>query len=76
MADVSVNHARQAARFRGHRPDRLEYRIYFALIFALALVFALAGWAVDALRGQRGRPGPVARAIAEARQIAPLIFRG
>jgi hypothetical protein len=72
MADLSVN----PTRHRGHRSDRLEYRIYFALIFGFALVFALAGWALDALRGRRGRPGPVARAIAEARQIAPLIFRG
>jgi hypothetical protein len=72
MADFTVNHPRH----RGHRSDQLEYRLYFALIFAVALPFAALGWALDAARGRRGRPGPVARAIAEARQIAPLIFRG
>ncbi len=71
MADLTASH-----RHRGHRPARLEYRIYFALIFAFAFVFAALGWALDRLRGRRGRPGPVARAMAEARQVAPLIFRG
>lgn len=73
MADFTVNHPRH----RSHpRPARLEYRLYFALIFAFALVFATIGWALALLRGRRPAAGPVARAMAEARQVAPLIFRG
>jgi hypothetical protein len=72
MADFTVNHPRH----RGARTDRLEYRLYFALIFAFALVFAVLGWALAALRGRAPATGPVARAMAEARQVAPLIFRG
>lgn len=73
MADFTVNHQ---TRYRDHRTDRLEYRIYFALIFVFALVFAALGWALASLRGRRPAIGPVTRAMAEARQVAPLIFRG
>jgi hypothetical protein len=73
MADFSVNHIRH----RGARTERLEYRLYFALIFAFALVFALIGHVVAVLRdAQAPAVGPVAKARAEAHQIAPLIFRG
>lgn len=73
MADISVN----APRHRGARTDRLEYRLYFALIFAFALVNAsIALLAALARRRPVPRPGPFARARAEARTIAPQIFRG
>lgn len=73
MADFSVNHTRhRAARF-----DRLEYRIYFGLIFAFALLFALVGHVVAVVRdAQTPAIGPVAKARAEAHHFATLIFRG
>jgi len=73
MADITVN----APRHRGARTDRLEYRLYFALIFAFALLNALIGSGLAVLRRKPvPRPGPFARARAEARTIAPQIFRG
>ena len=73
MADLSVNHPRH----RGHRSVSVEYRLYFAIIFTFALFFALAGWFGALLRhGRAPATGPVARARAEAHQVAPMIFRG
>ena len=74
MADFTAN----APRHRSARADRFEYRVYFALIFAFALVFALLAHLTAPLRPRAPRPslGPVARARAEARQIAPMIFGG
>jgi hypothetical protein len=73
MADFSVNHPRN----RGARAGSFEYRLYFAPIFLFALMFALAGHAWGLLRhGQAPKPGPFARARAEAHQIVPMIFRG
>ena len=75
MADFTVNaHRHHPKTGRG---ARVEYRLYFALIFLLALPFALLAhfWAV--VRHARApAQGPVARACAEAHAIAPMIFRG
>lgn len=73
MADFSVNEARH----KGHAAqDRLEYRIYFALIFLFALPFAMAAYAWTVIRHARTPDrGPIARAWCEAQQIAPMIFR-
>ncbi len=73
MAYFSVNtHRHRAARTEG-----IEYRVYFALIFLFALPVAVAGWLWPVLRhGRIPAEGPVARARAEAHQIAPMIFRG
>jgi len=71
MTDYSVN----APRARAQRGSRLEYKVYFALIFLFALPFAALGWAFDLVR-RTGVPdrGPVARAWGEARAITPMIF--
>jgi hypothetical protein len=74
MADFSVNSPRH---HRGARSEGLEYRLYFALIFLFALPFAVAGCIWSLLRhGRLTAGGPLARARAEAHQIAPMIFRG
>lgn len=73
MADFSVNETRH----RGHQAHgRLEYRLYFAVIFLLALPFAAAAYAWAVVRHARApEMGPIARARAEAHSIAPMIFR-
>lgn len=73
MADFSVNETRP----KGHAAqDRFEYRIYFALIFVFALPFAVLGYVWTVVRHARTpAQGPVARAWAEAQQVAPMIFR-
>jgi len=73
MADMSVNQTRH----RGHQShDRLEYRMYFAVIFLIALPFAVIAhlWAVMR-HAKAPELGPIARARAEAHGIAPMIFR-
>ena len=73
MADFSVN----SHRHRAPRTERLEYRIYFGIIFLFALVFALMGYAWSVVRhAKTPAQGPIAQARAEAHQIAPFIFRG
>ena len=71
MTDNSVN----APKARPHRVSPGEYKVYFALIFLIALPFALIGWAFSALRhGRLPEQGPVGRAWCEARAITPMIF--
>lgn len=71
MTDHSVN----APRARAQRGTRAEYKVYFALIFLIALPFAVLAWCFDLLRRAAVPPrGPVARAWAEARAITPMIF--
>ena len=75
MADFTVNspRGRGAARPGG----ALEYRLYFAVMFILALPFALLAyfWAVTR-HARIPDQGPLARARAEAHLIVPMIFRG
>ena len=57
--------------------NRAEYAIYFALIFSLAVLPHVAGWAYQVLRHMRlPRLGPVARALKDAQAVTPMIFRG
>lgn len=72
MADMRVN----APRLRGARQDRLEYRLYFALIFLFALPTSLVACVVHYARHRTRCQGPIARARTEARLLAPMIFRG
>ncbi len=59
-----------------HRAPRAEFYIYFALIFAVAIPFALIAW-VAHVAVNRSLPvhGPLARAWREAGTITPNIFR-
>ena len=59
-----------------HRTPRVEFYAYFALIFVLAVPFALVIWAVALIRDQRlPTHGPLARAWREAGAVAAAIFR-
>jgi hypothetical protein len=72
MTDHSVNPGRGRA---GARRGGAEYRVYFALIFLIALPFAAVAWAFAALRhGHLPACNPVTRALREARAITPMIF--
>jgi hypothetical protein len=59
------------------RVGRIEFSVYFALIFTLALGLHLLRWPVAALRALRlPQNGPLACATKDARAITPMIFRG
>ena len=72
MADVHV----EPPRLRGARQDRVEFRVYFALIFLFALPSALLACGWHLLRHGTPCKGPIARARTEAQLLAPMIFRG
>lgn len=53
----------------------LEYKVYFALIFALMLPGAALGWIRDMLvRHDGAGKGPIGRALSQAHTITPQIF--
>ena len=60
----------------GHRTPKIEFYVYFALIFVVAIPFATAAWIFGLFR-DRQLPvhGPMARAWREAGAITPAIFR-
>lgn len=73
MADYTVNTPRlhRAPSARG-----LEFRFYFSLVFALALLVGVLTWSWRVLTtGQLPRLGPVGRAVSDARAITPMLFR-
>ncbi|MCC5959102.1 MAG: protein pufQ [Rhodobacteraceae bacterium] len=72
MADYTVN----APRPRNERAQNWEYRLYFSVIFALALATGLLTWSWRVVTtGKLPRLGPVGRALADAHVIAPIVFR-
>lgn len=82
MANTTVNTpSNTSARRRGHaRHDRLEYRFYVAVIFTLAVPFALAAWvlhggSVSASDSAQPHAGPLSWALAESRLLAAMVFR-
>ena len=63
------------ARSRQARRRGLEFQLYFALIFALALPVATLRWMRDVVQYRTlDLRGPLARAWAEADRTTPLIF--
>jgi hypothetical protein len=61
---------------RVRRAGRLEYAVYFAPIFVMALPFSLAVWASYPLRkGALPPEGPIARALKDARGVVAQIIR-
>jgi hypothetical protein len=71
MSDYSANisHVRMV--------NKAEFAVYFALIFSLAVLPHVVGWAYQVLRHIRlPRLGPVARALRDAQAVTPMIFRG
>jgi hypothetical protein len=73
MSDYSVNGQVHHVK----RVNKAEYFIYFALIFSIAVLPHVLGWAFQALRhGRLPRSGPVARAWKDAKAVTPMIFQG
>ncbi len=60
---------------RAHRPPRVEFMIYFSVIFLATLPLATLTWLLAAIKSS-GVPtkGPIARAWTQARIITPMIF--
>lgn len=73
MTDMTSNPPRARSAQARHRG--LEFQVYFALIFVLALPVATVRWLREAI-AQRTLDlrGPLARAWAEADRTTPLIF--
>ncbi len=61
---------------RENRQKRgLEFKIYFALIFILAIPVGTERWIANVVRKRSlNTRGPLARAWADADRITPLIF--
>ncbi len=72
MTDMTSN----APAPRAHGRKRgLEFNIYFALIFLLAIPVGCERWIANVIRKRSlDVRGPLARAWAEADRITPLIF--
>jgi hypothetical protein len=72
MADYTVN----APRPRAERARAWEYKLYFSVIFLLALATGVLTWSWRVVTtGRLPRLGPVGRALKDASVIAPIIFR-
>lgn len=76
MSDHTAGHGIGQGASHAHRTPKVEFYVYFALIFLVAIPFATAAWAFGLLR-DRHLPvhGPLARAWREAGAITPAIFR-
>jgi hypothetical protein len=58
------------------RTPKAEYATYFALILILALPVQCLVWLASAIRHMRlPAQGPLARALRDAEEITPSIFR-
>ena len=73
MADYTVN----TPKLHHHaRTGAWEYNLYYAALFAPALVAGVLTWSWRlATTGRLPKLGPIGRAMADARVIAPIIFR-
>jgi len=77
MSDHTAgDHGTGHASSFGHRTPKIEFYVYFALIFLVAIPFATLAWVFGLIR-DRQLPvhGPMARAWREAGAITPAIFR-
>ena len=72
MTDLTSN---PPTRTGTERKNTVEYRVYFTLIFLLAIPFEIVRCARDVARLKTlNMRGPMARAWAEAERTTPLIF--
>jgi hypothetical protein len=76
MSDQSyISHVQLKATHHKRTP-KAEYATYFALILILALPVQCLVWVVSAIRHMRlPAQGPLARALRDAEEITPSIFR-
>lgn len=71
MSDMTSNTPVQTRA----KPQKTEFMIYFAIIFAATLPLATITWAIAALRsGSMTDKGPIRRAYVQAGIITPMIF--
>lgn len=76
MTDHSANGADAQAEHHPARTPHAEFYVYFALIFVVAVPFAILGWILSAvMQGEMPGQNAISRAWSEARAITPLIFR-
>lgn len=77
MSDQTAGGLGQGAHHHvPHRAPRAEFYAYFAVIFLVAIPFALVAWVQALVTGRRlPAMGPLARAWREAGAITPSIFR-
>jgi len=62
-------------RYGARRRRSMEFNVYFAMIFLLAIPFKMWRWIVHVIRRRSlNVRGPLARAWAEADRITPIIF--
>jgi hypothetical protein len=60
-----------------NRVPKAEFFVYFAMIFALALLPHVLGWTIQMIRHMAlPRLSPWARAWKDAQAVTPMIFRG
>jgi hypothetical protein len=73
MADYTVNTPRT---HHAVSANGLEYKFYFAMIFALALLVGVLTWTWRMVTtGSVPALGPIGRAMSDARAITPMLFR-
>lgn len=73
MSDSAAHDALHHAK----RVPKAEFKIYFAMIFCLALLPHVLGWVIQTLiRLRLPRLSPMARAWKDAEAVTPMIFRG
>lgn len=72
MTDLTSN---PPTRTANERRCTVEYRVYFTLIFLLAIPFEMARWIRDVIRFKTlNLRGPMASAWCEAERTTPMIF--
>ncbi|MBD0864177.1 MAG: protein pufQ [Rhodobacteraceae bacterium] len=60
---------------RSHKPPRVEFMVYFAIIFLAALPLACLTWVLAATKNESlTDKGPIGCAMSQARIITPMIF--
>lgn len=75
MSDNTANGGIGQMGARPVRVPKAEFRIYFWLIFLVALPVGFVTWAFTLIADRRlPRLGPFARAFYDAKAITPMIF--
>jgi hypothetical protein len=76
MTDHSANGAEGHAEHHPARTPHTEFYVYFAVIFLVAIPFAILGWVASlVMQGRMPDQNAISRAWSEAQAITPLIFR-
>ncbi len=75
MSDQTANGMGHSMGQKPVRVPRTEFRLYFTVIFILAIPVATLSWVASAARhGKLPHQAPIARAWSDAKAITPQIF--